>query len=105
MKFEKLRNIKEYIQNKIKEVGLNESHLLIFLRAMTIVLMTNMSVYFIASGKYLGAVALNIGISTMWTMNIRDLSVSSRLDRLSYIVGGGVGVTIALYGLRFLFKT
>ena len=71
---------------------------------MTIVLLTNMSIYFIASERYLGAVALNIGISTIWTFNIRDLSVSSKLDRLSYIAGGGIGVTIALYGLRLLFK-
>jgi hypothetical protein len=89
----------------IKKYGFNKSHLFIFLRALTIVLLTNMSIYFIASERYLGAVALNVGISIIWTFNIRDLSVSSKLDRLSYIAGGGVGVTIALYGLRLLFKT
>lgn len=88
-----------------KKYGLTKSHLHIFLRALSIVLLTNMSIYFIASERYLGAVALNIGISTIWTYNIRDLSVSSKLDRLSYVAGGGVGVTIALYGLRLLFKT
>jgi hypothetical protein len=89
----------------LKKYGLNRSHLFIFLRALTIVLLTNMSIYFIASERYLGAVALNVAISAIWTYNIRDLSVSSKLDRLSYIAGGGVGVTIALYGLRLLFKS
>jgi hypothetical protein len=81
-----------------------KSILFIFLRAFAIVLLSTSSVYFICHKYFLAAVIVNVGISTLWTLNIKDLAISTWKERLSYIVGGTMGTVISLYFLGYYLK-
>jgi hypothetical protein len=78
--------------------------LLIFLRATTMILLTTTNIYFISNKLYIYAVFLSALISTMWTLNIRDLAISNWYDRFAYIIGGVIGTSISLYILSGLIK-
>lgn len=72
----------------------------IFFRSFLIVLFHTTNIYLISNKYYELAILISIGISTMWTLNVKDLAISNWNDRLSYILGGVVGTVITLYFLR-----
>lgn len=78
--------------------------LFIFLRAALIVILHTSSVYCISKENFLGAICLSAGISFMWILNVKDLSVSDWQDRVAYILGGVVGTTTSLYGLSLILN-
>lgn len=75
----------------------------IFIRAFLMITLTSSNIRFISSGNYVGSVMLSACISTMWTLNIRDLAISNWGDRLSYILGGVVGTSVSLFLLSKIF--
>jgi len=76
----------------------------IFLRAALIVLFTTSNIYLISHEKYIAAICLSAGISTMWTLNVKDLAISNWNDRIAYVLGGVVGTTISLFFLSQIIK-
>lgn len=72
----------------------------IFFRSFLIVLFHTTNIYLISNKYYELAILISVGISTMWTLNVKDLAISNWNDRLSYIFGGVVGTAISLYFLR-----
>lgn len=82
----------------------NILRLLIFLRATLIVLFTTSNIYMISNKLYVYAIILSAGISTMWTLNVKDLAISNWGDRIAYILGGVTGTTISLYVLNELLN-
>ncbi len=76
--------------------------LFIFLRAALIVLFTTSNIYLISNNLYIYAILLSAGISTMWTLNVKDLAISDWKDRIAYILGGVVGTSVSLYVLSGL---
>ena len=76
----------------------------IFLRAALLIMFATSNVYMIANDRYVIAICLGVGISTMWTLNIRDLAISCWKDRISYIAGGVVGMSASLFVLDKIFQ-
>ena len=76
----------------------------IMLRACLMVMLTTTNVYLISNRIYVGAIVLSGLISTMWTLNVKDLAISNWYDRLFYICGGLIGTTTTLYVLRPLIE-
>ena len=77
----------------------------IYLRACLMIVLTTTNVYFISNRLYVGSIILSGFISTMWTLNVKDLAISDWYDRLSYILGGITGTTITLYFIRGLVES
>ena len=94
--------------NKIKKSELNLGNVMprffIFLRAALIVLLSTSNIYLISHELYIYAIFLSAGISTMWTLNVKDLAISNWKDRGAYILGGVVGTSISLYILSGLIN-
>ena len=78
---------------------MTKRRLYIFLRALVMILLTTSNVYLIANKKYIAVVCLSALISTMWTLNVKDLAISNWYDRFAYILGGIIGTTISLWSL------
>ena len=76
----------------------------IFLRAALIVLLTTSNIYLISNKMYMYAICLSAGISLMWTLNVKDLSMSDWKDRAAYVLGGVVGTSTSLYILSNLLS-
>ena len=74
-------------------------YLFIFLRSLASILFSTANIYLIANKYYIASVCISAGISTLWTLNIKDLAISNWKDRLSYIIGGVFGTSISLYCL------
>jgi hypothetical protein len=87
------------------EAGMTRKRMWIFIRAFSLVLLTTTNIYLISNHMYVMAILIGIGISTMWTLNVRDLSISGWEDRLYYIVGGATGTTVALYVLPYILRS
>jgi len=92
-----------YQKNAIRKLYL--SRLFIFLRAALIVLFTTSNIYLISHEMYVAAICLSAGISTMWTLNVKDLAVSNWFDRIVYILGGITGTSISLFILDSILKS
>jgi len=78
---------------------MKKRYLYIFIRATLIVLLSTTSIYCISNQKYPLAILIGIGISFMWTLNVKDIAVSNWKDRIAYVTGGVVGTATSLYGL------
>ncbi len=78
--------------------------MMIFIRAMLIVMFATSNVYLISHDKFVIAIFLGMGISVMWTYNVKDLAVSTLRERLYYVAGGAIGMTLSLYVLSSIFK-
>jgi hypothetical protein len=83
---------------------IQKKHILIFARAAAMVLCSTSNIYFISHKMYLYAIIDGAAISTMWTLNIKDLAISNWRDRLSYVLGGVLGTTLSLYVLIGFFE-
>ena len=75
----------------------------IYFRATIIVALITLNMYFISKGKFSLSLLTNAGIALVWTLNIRDLSVSNWSEKISYILGSTTGAFISLYYLRKIF--
>jgi hypothetical protein len=89
---------------KHKSLSNNMRRLFIFFRASLIVLFTTSNIYLISNKLYVASICLSAGISTMWTLNVKDLALSDWKDRIAYILGGVVGTSISLYVLSGIIE-
>lgn len=69
------------------------------------ILLTTSNIFFISHKMYVSAIMLSAAISTMWSLNVKDLAIANWGDRLAYIIGGVVGTASSLYGLRSFFES
>ena len=76
----------------------------ILIRAWLIVMLITLNTYLITKGLFNYSLIVGIGIALMWTLNVKDLSVSSWKDRLAYITGSFIGAYISLYHLSKVFN-
>jgi hypothetical protein len=76
----------------------------IFLRAFLVVIFHTSTIFCVANDMKILAIALGIGISITWTLNVKDLAISNTFDRFCYIIGGAVGTTVSLYFLNDILQ-
>jgi len=76
--------------------------LFIFLRAFLIVLLSTSSIWFISNNYKIYAIIAGLGISLLWVLNVRDISIGKWKERIFYIFGGFVGMTTSLYLLPLI---
>jgi hypothetical protein len=78
----------------------------LFLTAYLQVFLVSANTLFISRLFWFGIAAAGFGISYMWTLNVRRISVSSQTDRLIYstgaMTGGLSGVLLATYATKLL---
>lgn len=55
------------------------------------VLLCTGNIYLMSKAIYSGVIVVGACISLVWTLNVKDLAVSSWSDRIAYIVGGVYG--------------
>lgn len=76
----------------------------LFINAFLQVFMVSANTYFISRVAWLGIAACGFGISYLWTLNVRRISVGSNADRLIYasgaMLGGLCGVLFSTLILR-----
>jgi len=78
-------------------VIMTKTRIFIFGRAALIVLLSTSNIIFISQKMFIAAIIISAGISIMWTLNVKDLAISTWKDRFAYIMGGVVGTTSSLY--------
>jgi len=69
----------------------------IFIKAFLIVSLTTANIWLISHKMYLGSIGISAGISIMWTLNVKDLSIADRFDRIAYVSGALLGTILTLY--------
>ena len=74
-----------------------KKRLFIAMRAALMVSLTTTNIYFISIKMYYMCIIISAAISMMWTLNVKDLAISNWYDRISYVIGGIIGTSIALY--------
>lgn len=63
----------------------------LFANAFLQVFLVSANTYFISRVAWLGVAVCGFGISYLWTLNVRRISVGSNTDRLIYATGAMVG--------------
>ena len=76
----------------------------IFLRATLMILLYTSSIWFIFNNYYNYAILSGAGISLLWTLNVKDISIGNWYERVGYVLGGVLGSTISLYLLPNMLK-
>ena len=75
----------------------------LFFTAYLQVLLVSANTYFISRVSWIGIAICSFGISYVWTMNVKRISVSSFADRMAYASGAMLGgLTGVLIGKHFL---
>jgi len=76
-----------------------KKHLIIFITGYAQVFLVSANTYFISRTTWLGIAVCGFGISYLWTINVRRVTIGSRTEQIIYstgaMLGGLTGVLIA----------
>ena len=76
-----------------------KKHLIIFITGYAQVFLVSANTYFISRTTWLGIAVCGFGISYLWTINVRRVTIGSRTEQVIYstgaMLGGLTGVLIA----------
>lgn len=76
-----------------------KTHLTIFLTGFVQVFLVAATTYFIIRTAYVGIAVCGLGISYLWTINVRKVAISNRKTQVIYatgaMFGGMLGVIMA----------
>lgn len=63
----------------------------LFITAFLQVFLVSANTWFIATGFWPGIAAAGFGISYLWTVNVRKVTISTQSDRIIYSAGAMLG--------------
>ena len=76
-----------------------KKHLIIFITGYAQVFLVSANTYFISRTTWLGIAVCGFGISYLWTINVRRVTIGSRTEQIIYssgaMLGGLTGVMLA----------
>jgi len=76
-----------------------KKHLVIFITGYAQVFLVSANTYFISRTTWLGIAVCGFGISYLWTINVRRVTIGSRTEQIIYssgaMLGGLTGVMLA----------
>ena len=76
-----------------------KKHMIIFSTGFAQVLLVSANTYFISRTTWMGIAVCGFGISYLWTINVRRVTIGTRAEQLVYstgaMLGGLTGVMIA----------
>ena len=76
-----------------------KKHLVIFITGYAQVFLVSANTYFISRTTWLGIAVCGFGISYLWTINVRKVTIGSRTEQIIYssgaMLGGLTGVMLA----------
>jgi len=76
-----------------------KKHMIIFSTGFAQVLMVSANTYFISRTTWMGIAVCGFGISYLWTINVRRVTIGTRAEQLVYstgaMLGGLTGVMMA----------
>ena len=76
-----------------------KKHLVIFITGYAQVFLVSANTYFISRTTWLGIAVCGFGISYLWTINVRRVTIGSRTEHIIYssgaMLGGLTGVMMA----------
>ena len=76
-----------------------KKHLVIFITGYAQVLLVSANTYFISRTTWMGIAVCGFGISYLWTINVRRVTIGTRAEQLVYstgaMLGGLTGVMMA----------
>jgi len=76
-----------------------KKHLIIFITGYAQVFLVSANTYFISRTTWLGIAVCGFGISYLWTINVRRVTIGSRTEQIIYstgaMLGGLTGVLMA----------
>lgn len=68
-----------------------KKHLLLFLTGFTQVFLVSANVYFISRTEWIGIGICGFGISYLWCINVRKVSIGTRTEQMIYSAGAMAG--------------
>lgn len=77
----------------------------LFLTAFLHVALVSANTYFIASRQWVGVAVCGFGISFLWSVNVKQISVSTATSRLVYSTGAMLGGLTGLLISVLITKT
>ena len=76
-----------------------KKHLVIFITGYAQVFLVSANTYFISRTTWLGIAVCGFGISYLWTINVRRVTIGTRTEQIIYssgaMLGGLTGVLMA----------
>ena len=76
-----------------------KKHMIIFSTGFAQVLLVSANTYFISRTTWMGIAVCGFGISYLWTINVRRVTIGTRAEQLVYstgtMLGGLTGVMMA----------
>jgi len=76
-----------------------KKHLVIFITGYAQVFLVSANTYFISRTTWLGIALCGFGISYLWTINVRRVTIGTRTEQIIYssgaMLGGLTGVMLA----------
>ena len=74
----------------------------LFLTAYLQVLLVSANTYFISRVAWLGVAVCSFGISYVWTLNVKKISASNLIERVTYAAGAMFGGLTGVFIGKFI---
>jgi len=79
-------------------------HLIIFSTGFAQVFLVAANTYFISRTTWVGIGVCGFGISYLWTINVRKVSIGSKSEQIVYATGAMIGGLCGVYIAKFIKK-
>ncbi len=79
-------------------------HLIIFSTGFAQVFLVAANTYFISRTTWVGIGVCGFGISYLWTINVRKVSIGTKSEQIVYATGAMIGGLCGVYFAKFLKK-
>ena len=79
-------------------------HLIIFTTGFAQVFLVAANTYFISRTTWVGIGICGFGISYLWTINVRKVSLGTKSEQIVYATGAMIGGLCGVYIAKFIKK-
>ena len=79
-------------------------HLIIFSTGFAQVFLVAANTYFISRTTWVGIGVCGFGISYLWTINVRKVSIGAKSEQIVYATGAMIGGLCGVYIAKFIKK-
>ena len=79
-----------------------KKHLVIFITGFAQVFLVSANTYFISRTAWLGIAACGFGISYLWTINVRRVTIGTRTEQVVYSTGAMMGGLMGVFMAKLI---